>query len=112
MSVASACPVAVSQRMAVSSQDAVASSVPSEENAQAMTQWVWPSRRARSRPVATSHSSAVWSWEAVASRVPSGENAQPYRPLDGASMVRRSAGSGWSGSGQRLSSRGMARCGR
>jgi hypothetical protein len=51
-------------------------SVPSGENAQALTQLVCPSSTARQVPEGTSHSRSVVSEDAESASVPSGESAQ------------------------------------
>ena len=65
----------MSQSLTVVSRDADATSLPSGENATALTQSEWPSSVRRAAPVAESQSLTVLSPDADATSLPSGENA-------------------------------------
>lgn len=86
-----AAPVAASQSLAVWSSDADATSLPSGENATAMTGPKWPSSVLCTAPVAESQSMTVQSKDADATSLLSGENATAMTASEWPSSVRRAA---------------------
>ena len=74
-SICSEAPVAESQSLTVQSLDADATSLPSGENATALTENEWPSSVCSEAPVAESQSLTVRSKDADATSLPSGSNA-------------------------------------